>query len=251
MRQLILVVSFIGLALFASLFALSYTNPLAIERGAREVVRLEIERRVGEKIDALTNSRIAAFAERALAQTDVDVADARRVLRDDVPQKIADVVANMTDPDCACRERIAGYLRASANERLASLGQLRTRLGGVIESAYAHVAASLMREFRIFTGANALAFALLALTTVVRRRAALQTVLPAVAIVGAVVVVGSLYLFRQNWLHTVVFNDYVGFAYAAWLAVAALLLADILMNRARVTTRIVDAMLDVVGSAAS
>jgi len=251
MRQLILVVSLAGLALFAGLFALSYANPLAIERGAREIVRIEIERRVGDRIDALTHSRIAALAERALAQTDVDVAEARRALRDDLPGKIAAVVANMLDPACACRQRIADYLRASATERLASLGQLRARLAGLIESTYAHVAASLLREFRIFTGANAVAFALLALTTVVRRRAALQTALPAVAIVGAVAVVGALYLFRQNWLHAVVFNDYVGLAYAAWLAVAALLLADILMNRARVTTRIVDALLHLVGSAAS
>lgn len=249
MHRLILIVGIIGVTLFGSLFALSYANPLAIERGAREIVRLEIERRVGEKIDKLTNSRIAALAERALAKTDIDVDDARRVLRDDVPAKIAGVVANMLDADCECRQRLAGYLQASANERLTSLVQLRTRLAGFIESTYAQVAANLMREFRIFTGSNAIAFALLALTVVVRRRSALQTALPAIAVVGAVLIVGGLYVFKQNWLHAIVFGDYVGLAYAAWLAVVAAMLADILMNRARVTTRILNAALDAAGSA--
>lgn len=247
MHRLILIVGLVCAALFGGLFALSYANPLAIERGARDIVRLEIERRVGQKIDALTNSRIGAFAERALAKTDVNVDEARRALRDEVPAKIAGIVTNMLDPDCACRKRIADYLRASANEHLASLLQVRTRLASLLESTYAHVSASLMREFRIFTGTNAVAFALLALTAVARRRATLQAALPAIAIVGAVVIVGSLYLFKQNWLHTIVFNDFVGFAYAAWLAIVALLFADILMNRARVTTRIVNAALDAAG----
>lgn len=249
MRSFILAIALLGTVLFGSLFVLSWASPLTIERGARELVRLEIERRIGEKIDTLTNSRIAAFAERALAKADIDVDEARRMLRDDVPAKIAGVVANMLDADCECRQRIAGYLKTSANERLASLVQLRTRLAGFIEAAYAHVAANLIREFRIFTGANAIAFALLALTDFVRRRAALQTLLPAIAIVGAVVIVGGLYLFNQNWLHTIVFSDYTGYAYAAWLAAVAAMLADILMNRARVTTRIVNGVLDAAGSA--
>jgi hypothetical protein len=78
-----------------------------------------------------------------------------------------------------------------------------------------------------------------------------QLILPAIVLVGAVIVTGGLYLFNQNWLHTVVFGQYVGLAYIVYLASAALLLADIVFNRARVTTRLVNLTLQSVGSVAT
>jgi hypothetical protein len=57
------------------------------------------------------------------------------------------------------------------------------------------------------------------------------------------------YLFEQNWFHTILFNDYVGFGYFAYLGVAVAFLADIAFNRARVTTDLINAVLNAVGSA--
>lgn len=59
------------------------------------------------------------------------------------------------------------------------------------------------------------------------------------------------YVFEQNWLLTVIFNDYLGFTYLAYLAVVFGLLCDIILNRARITTRIVNTVLEAIGSAAS
>jgi hypothetical protein len=168
-----------------------------------------------------------------------------------VPRQVAEVVAAMLDADCPCRQRLVAALREGGRERLASLVLARAGLASVVESAYASTAASLLREFRIFTGANAVAFALLGLVTYFRRRAALQILLPAIVLVGAVALTGGIYLLRQDWLHTIVFGDYVGWAYAAWLASVALGLADIVFNRARVTTRVVNVALDAIGSVAS
>jgi hypothetical protein len=118
-----------------------------------------------------------------------------------------------------------------------------------IRTKYMETAEALTREFRIFTGANAAMFALLGLTTRWRKRAGAQLLLPAAVLIGAAAVVGGLYLFSQNWLHTVVFAEYVGLGYFAYLALAVALLADIAFNRARVTTEIVNAILNVLGSA--
>jgi hypothetical protein len=106
-----------------------------------------------------------------------------------------------------------------------------------------------LREFRIFCGSNALAFALLGIVTLLRQRATLQLLLPAFVTVGAVSVTGALYLFNQNWLHTIVFGQYVGLAYPLYLAGVALLLIDIAFNRARVTTQLVNLILQALGSA--
>lgn len=56
---------------------------------------------------------------------------------------------------------------------------------------------------------------------------------------------------EKNWLLTILFNDYLGFGYLAYLAVVFALLCDIILNRARVTTTIVNAVLQAVGSVAS
>ena len=79
----------------------------------------------------------------------------------------------------------------------------------------------------------------------------LQLVLPAFVLVGAVGITGGMYLFSQNWLHTIIFGQYIGFAYSLYLAAVALLLTDVAFNRARVTTQIVNSALNLVGTAAS
>jgi 1,4-dihydroxy-2-naphthoate octaprenyltransferase len=111
------------------------------------------------------------------------------------------------------------------------------------------VAESLTREFSIFTGANALVFALLGVTVAIRKQARLQLALPALVLLDAAGLVGYLYIFNQNWLHSVVFGEYVGLAYFGYLAVAATFLADIAFNKARVTTELLNAAFHAVSSA--
>jgi hypothetical protein len=108
-----------------------------------------------------------------------------------------------------------------------------------------------MREFRIFTSANAIVFALLGITALIRRKAGMQLVLPAVVLVGAAVIVAGFYLFNQDWFHTILFNDYVGFGYFAYLGVAVAFLADIAFNHARVTTQLVNGFFSAIGAAFS
>ncbi|KAF1721841.1 hypothetical protein [Pseudoxanthomonas wuyuanensis] len=248
MRRIVLLLSAPGILLFGGAFSLSFLNPLLIERAAREVMRIEVERRIGEKIDNLSSSRVTGLAQRALKRTNTDIERTQRAIREELPRKVANVVADMLDADCECRRRLAGYAERSESERLASLTQVRARLAVLIESTYASVGTSLMREFRIFSASNAVAFVMLGLVTLVRRRAALQLLLPAVVLVGAVALTGGLYLFNQDWLHTIVFGQYVGLTYAVYLAGVALLLADVVFNRARVATRIVNFVLQAAGS---
>src|SRR5256885_15548500 len=75
-----------------------------------------------------------------------------------------------------------------------------------------------VREFRIFTASNALVFLALTSVTARRRRAGLQLALPAIVLVTASAVTATLYLFAQDWLHTIVFGSYIGLAYMAYLA---------------------------------
>jgi hypothetical protein len=248
MRRFIITVSVAGFLLFASGLVISLVNPLLIERMAREIVRIEIEHRVGEKVDALSNSKIVSFSQRVLSSTNRSIEETQAALRNELPQKVANVVADMLKADCECRKRLAAEFQQLTVNHLNSLSNLRERLNELIASSYAAVRNNLMREFRIFCGSNAVAFALLGFIAWIKRGATLQLLLPTTVILGAVAITAFLYVFKQDWLHTIVFNDYVGFGYSAYLAAVALLLADILLNKARITTELVNAIGGVIGS---
>lgn len=245
MRRAILLLSLFGTIGFAGAWLLSYLQPLLVERAARELIRIEVQAQVEGKLAALDDSRIARLAQQALRRTDLDIK--RTKLRQDISAKVAD----MLRADCECRRRLADGIRAVEAGRLGSLLDARGRLSALVEAGYASVRNDLLREFRIFTASNAIAFLLLGVLTKTRERARLQLLLPALVLVGAVLVTGGLYLFNQDWLHTIVFGDYVGWSYALYLGGVAAFFADIAFNRARVSTRVFNFVANVFGAAAS
>ena len=247
-RRAVLLLGLVGAVVFGGALLVSFTQPLLIERAMREVLRVEVERRVGEALEGPADASLAALARFARAQSDPQARYIIQAIRDELPRRVEDVVEKMLDPNCFCRQRMAS---AAEEAGLGNWMQRRGRLRHFIEAAYGHVNRQMMREFRIFTGSNAVAFALLALVAFVRRKANAQLLLPALVLVGAVALTGGLYVFNQDWLHTIVFGDYLGWGYAAYLSCTALLLADILLNRARVSTHIVNAVGSVIGSAAT
>jgi hypothetical protein len=235
LRRLMLVVAALGGLSFAGLVALSFIAPLWIERAAREVLRLEVERRVGARVDQVTSAKVMRMAQKALGATDAEIEARRRALHAEVPQRVANAMADLLNAECECRKRMVDRAVQREERTLRSLEQVRERLSRLIESTYGEVQRQLMRELRIFCGVNSLAFALLALITLKRRARTLQLLLPALALIGAAAATAAVYLFSQNWLHTIVFGHYVGWAYLAWYGLVAAWFADLLCNRARVT----------------
>ena len=151
------------------------------------------------------------------------------------------------------QERLAlhapeGLVRAAARLAVrnpARPGGLRTRM----ESAYAEMTRGLIREVRIFSGANALVFLVLGLIAVFWTRAGRQLLVPATVLLGAALLVGCTYAFNQDWLHTILLGDYVGLWYFSYLLVAIAFMLDVVFNRARTTMLLVFIVTSVVGAA--
>lgn len=249
MRAIILLVALLGALVFGSAFVLSYTNPAYVESIGKDLIRLEVERRVGEKIAALDRSTIARVAEKLSGQNAIEIAAAKRMLAEGLPQKIAAAIAEMRNLDCECRKAIDRRITGILEGRVVTLSLLNDRLMLLIRTKYIETAEALTREFRVFAGANAGVFMLLGLIAMVRRRASLQLLLPTAVLLIAAAATAFLYLFNQNWLHTVVFADYLGLGYFIYLGLAIALLADIAFNSARVTSRLLKAVLHLFGSA--
>lgn len=241
-RQILLALSALGMLVFGGLWVVSYATPLTVERMAREAIRLEVERRVGARIDALSDTRLAGLARKALDKTTADAAAAEEALRRQVPARVANAVADMLKADCECRRRLERWAQGMAQARVESLRDAQARLTDWIEHAYAMTRAHLLREVRIFSGANAVCFLLLGGLCLWRRPTTPQLLLIAVTILGAAAVVGGFYLFKQDWLHTLVFGRYVGWGYAAYLAAVTGLFGDVIFNEARLTSGLLSAV---------
>ncbi|MBL8525679.1 MAG: hypothetical protein JNN20_18515 [Betaproteobacteria bacterium] len=251
LRNLLLALGVIGALAFAAAFIASFINPLFVENIAREVIKREVENRVHEKIDALDDKFLAGKAAQLVKGYGDEVAALQRQLKEKVPEKLTVVIAEMGNLNCECRKKVEAGLRDGLQVRILSATAAQERLTALIRTKYMEAAEKLTREFRVFTGTNAIVFALLALAVFVKPRAGLHLVPAALVLVVAAALTGCLYLFNQDWLHTILFGDYVGFAYVGYMSIAFALLCDLLLNRARITARILNALLQMVGSVAS
>lgn len=233
MRPFVFVVSLLGCMAFGGLLLVSLLQPTWIERGARELIRQQIEKKTGEKLAALDARFLSAQARVFLRGKEQEIAAARQALAEGLPARIAAIAAEMGIPKCECRQRRQSRLELE----IGTAQQMQAQLDALIRTAYMDTANKLLRELRIFSGANALAFALLGLAAWRQHPGERGTrLIPATAtLLVATLVCSALYLFGQNWLHTIVFGNYVGWAQLAYIAVAYAWLCDLLFNRGRIS----------------
>ncbi len=241
-RTFLLILSAVGSSLFGLMFAASALNPGYVEKVAKELIRLQIEKKIHEKVESLDAAFLSSRAADWIKKYSDEIALAKRELNEKLPEKIAAVIAEMQNLDCECRKKVEGKVRAIFEQRISNAAEMQERLTTLIRTQYMETAGKLTLEFRIFTGTNAVVFLLLGLAALFRRNASLHLLPVAVVLLVAALLVGYLYLFNQNWLHTVVFGDYMGFAFVGYLAVVFAFLCDVLFNRARITTGLLNSV---------
>lgn len=247
-RISLLFLGIIGCLIFSAAFVISLVSPGFVEQVAKDLIRYQVEKKVHEKLDSLDSNILVKKAERFAKGHADEIALAKRQLAEQLPARIADVIAEMRNLDCECRNKIETSIREGFEWRIASASQVQARLTTLIRTKYMETAAHLTREFRIFTATNAVVFAILILAVLVKPKAGLLLVPSAALLLVAASITAYLYLFNQNWLHTLVFSDYVGFAYVGYLTVVFAFLCDIIFNCGRVTAKLLSRLLEAVGS---
>ncbi len=234
MRLASMILGYLGSLIFGLAFAWSWLSPTTLEAGARDLLRSEVTRRVEARLDTLAESRAARWASRAgLAAPD----DLRDRVGQALPAALDGVFARMADRDCTCRGTPARE-PSLADWRSIDAATLRTHLAELARGQYLAAASALLREFRIFMGTNALVLLAFGVAASMRRHPPRVLLLPAGVLVVAAVGVAIVYLFGQDWLRTIVFGQYVGLGYVAWLGIAFAFLADVMLNEARVTRHV-------------
>ena len=142
-------------------------------------------------------------------------------------------------------------LRDSMKFQLASLEAAKTKLVDFSHVKYMDIVQKLTLDVRIFLGANAFIFILMFLVSFMRPQAIKHLFLPGGLMLISTVMCSYFYLFEQNWFYTIIYNNYTGFSFIGYLVFVFGILCDIVFNKARITTEVINACLNAIGSVGS
>lgn len=253
MKYIMRVIGVLGALIFGLALFLTFGVPGLVEGEAREFIKTKIEMETNEKIDSLslaaTDSSFGKLASKLLKGQETEISDLRKKLKDKTYEKTAAVVAEMSDLSCECRDTYAQRIKESMELRISNLAAANTKIVDFMKTKYMDVSSNLTQDLRIFAGSNLLMFMLLLFASLMKPRAVIQLFVPGLLLATSTIVCSYFYLFEQNWFFTIIYNDFLGFWYLAYVVALFLWLCDVVFNKARVTTRIVNYALQFVGSA--
>lgn len=249
MRQTVLTIAILGALVCALLLALSYARPLTIETWAREAIALELKTRVETDLGKLSDNAIVRRAEQLIGQNNQAIKQASEPLARELGVHISVTMKRMLDPACPCRALLLATQNEAERSERNRLLAMNARIAELVENKYAQVAGALLHEVRIFSASNGVVFLLLALVAWRWKRASLQLLAPAAVLLGAAAIIACMYLLNQNWLQTILLGDYVGYLYIPYLAAALVFMADVVFNRARLSSLVVRSVFTAAGSA--
>lgn len=242
---------FVGILIFGGLLLTTFIVSNSIERAGQAFIKLQIEKEFKNKFGS---GKIAKFKDKAktfLKKYEREANVIKRQLKDNLPGKIAAAIASMCRLDCKQRKNLEEAIGSAKSERLEKLKIAKDKLTGLIKGKYLEILKKLKKDVRIFLGCNAFMFLLVTMTSFFKPQAFRHLFVPAIILFVATLISSYFYLFNQNWFFTIIYSDYTGWGYAVYLGLVFGILLDILFNKARITTEIINGILNAIGSAFS
>lgn len=238
----------LGTGIFATFFVLTWSIPEWVEQAAADYIEAQAESRIDSAIDALgpsSESTLGRFAQSLYESNEAQIDRLKTRLKDSVHEQWTSALVSVRDRECECRQN----WETGVSSNITLLQMANDQIVRFIHVTYMDVASALKRDVRVFTGSNAAVFLFLLLLSWLKPRALSHLFVPGALLAVSTLVCSYFYVFEQDWLLTIVQGSYLGFAYLAWLGVVTLFLCDIALNRGRVTTKILNRILEAIGSA--
>lgn len=239
-RAATLGLTLIGIIVFGGLFAMVQKSERDFEVRAQAFVIHEVEQQFGGALDSMALQKLKGLLI-------VEVKAHQRAVSD----FIAAVVGAMCRLDCTQRAQLETVMEQIYQRHWAVLNIGLEKLRAIVERRYHETLGELRRDILIFLGAN-LAVMSTAFALALFRGAAARHLLPIAGLLTlSTIIAACWYLFGRNWLWTIIYSDYVGWAYLGVLGVLFIFLADIAFNRARATSEALNVASQLLGSGGS
>lgn len=250
-RKINLALSAVGAGVFLGLFAYIQLAPKDFDQRTRDFAIAKVEAKFDETFAAAANSetmdKVASVAGRFSSSMEEKVEALRSSLDSGVADFIADTLAAACRLDCERREQAKLMATAFFESTIARYGFAIDRTQALIVGEYDEVMTELRSDLKIFSGSSFVAL-LLALLLSLFRGAAAKHLLPiSIALSVSTGLAVYWYVFGQDWVMTIIFSDYWGWAYASLLSILSVLMIDIAANRARVTSFVFNSLGNIFG----
>ncbi len=248
MKVFIRSVGVAGFLLFGALLFLTYNIPNGVEKAGQGFIRYQVEKEVEKKLGSLASGGFAEKARFLAGKYQQDIDSTLQNLQQGLPEKIATVIAKLCGWDCEKKKQFSQSIEEGFRDKIKSLTGAKDVLTGLIRGKYLEVVTNLTRDVRIFLASNAFLFGFVALVSYMKPQSFRHLILTLTLLLLAAFICSVLYLFGQNWFFTLIYNDYMGWAYLVYVCLIFGFFLDILLNRARATTRILNGIVDIVGN---
>lgn len=247
-----LCLTLLGAVTFAALFAYIAFAPSDFDQRTRDFAISKVQDKVDEQLGGLANSDLANkasdLAGRVSDRLQARVDNARNSLDSGMDVFIADVLAAACKLDCERREQAETAIREFYESSIIRNSKALDRLKGVIEGEYDSIMGELRADLKIFSGSTAIAFTLAFGLALFRGRAAAHLLPISMVLTLSTLIAVVWYVLGQDWVMTVLYSDYWGWGYAGLIAGLVILMIDIGVNEARITSGVFNAIGDVIGN---
>ena len=248
----------LGILVFVPLFIFTFADPQLVETSAKSFVEWKLNSETNKKIDELQLPQTNRFekllgnkAKELRKETESKLAKVKQQLKADVPAILSGEIAKMFKLDCECRKKWESKLRNSMELNIVSLEQARSKLIDFGQAKYMAIVEKLTLDVRIFLGANSVIFVFLLLVSFFKPKAIRHLFLPGVLMVISTTICSYFYIFEQNWFYTIIYSEYTGFGFLAYLMLVFAILSDIAFNKAKITTEILNGIFSALGGSVS
>jgi hypothetical protein len=120
-------------------------------------------------------------------------------------------------------------------------------VNALIQGHYMHIIEKLFRDIRLFSGTNVFLFTVILLTVLLKREQEKALILPAGLLTLSTLICSGLYIFGQDWIGTLLFNSYLGWAYVPWVFLLTGFLLDVVFNKGKYSIRIYSILTEMLG----
>jgi len=246
---------FLSVLVYGAAFVYSFTAPQTIEKSARGFIKEQVSKKTHEKIDNIgskyKDNTLVKLSAKIFKNKKEQLAHYKESLKLKIDEKLANVMAKMLDLDCECRQKYKGIFHNLITTKIIDLKAATKKLETFMTAKYMYVVENVIKDFRIFLGSSFFVLLLMLILLYTKPQATIQIDVLASMMLVSTVLSSYLYIFKQNWFYTIIYNDFMGYAYLMYLGIIFLFLCDIIFNKARITTEIVNAILSALGSSVS
>jgi hypothetical protein len=240
-----------GTILFGLLFSVTFLTPEKVEESAKGFVKSQIEKEVRSRQQAIGQSKATEAALNIANRLGIERDQIQAKLDNNLPEKIASIIASMCGYDCEKKKSLAQSITSGYMDRIKNIQIAESTLTDIVKGKYLEIVGNLKLDLRIFLGSNLVMFLALLALSFAKPKAMAHLFLPGLLLLAATILSSSIYIFGQDWFYTILYNDYMGFGYLAYIAAIFGALLDVALNKAKITTEIINGIANAMGSAFS